>query len=70
MDPLLSVLLVMMGSKKRASNPHLRAQLAQSLECLLPKDQGQVITLDPNPLGVFYREHLFINHPFKEHVIP
>ncbi|XP_014284725.1 ubiquitin conjugation factor E4 A [Halyomorpha halys] len=69
MEPLLSLLLVMMGSKRRASNPHLRAELAQSLECLLPRDQGQVPTLDPNPLGVFYRERLFIDHPHKTQIV-
>lgn len=70
MEPLLSLLLVMMGSKKRASNPHLRAQLAQSLECLLPRDQGQVPSLDPNPLGIFYRERLFVDHPHKDQIVP
>lgn len=70
MEPLLSMLLVMMGSKRRASNPHLRAQLAQSLECLLPRDQGQIPSLDPNPLGTFQRETLFKDHPHRDQIVP
>ncbi|KAK9512148.1 hypothetical protein O3M35_000634 [Rhynocoris fuscipes] len=64
MEPLLSVLLVFMGSKEHARNPHLRALLAQSLECLLPRDREQP-SLNPNPLGVFFREKLFLEHPHR-----
>uniref|UniRef100_A0A146L1T6 Ubiquitin conjugation factor E4 A n=1 Tax=Lygus hesperus TaxID=30085 RepID=A0A146L1T6_LYGHE len=68
MEPLMSVLLVLMGSKQRARNPHLRAHLAQCLACLLPRDQDQP-SLNPNPLGVFYREKLFVEHPHKDQIV-
>ncbi|XP_014246421.1 ubiquitin conjugation factor E4 A [Cimex lectularius] len=68
MEPLMSLLLVLMGSKNRARNPHLRAHLAQCLECLLPRDQDEP-SLNPNPLGVFYREKLFLEHPHRDQIV-
>ncbi|CAB0002172.1 unnamed protein product [Nesidiocoris tenuis] len=69
LEPLLSILLVLMSSKKRARNPHLRAHLAQSLASFLPRDRDQP-SLNPNPLGVFYRELLFQQHPHKNQMVP
>ncbi|KAL1140342.1 hypothetical protein AAG570_000274 [Ranatra chinensis] len=68
LEPLLTALLVLMGSNSRARNPHLRAHLAQCLECLLPRDQDQP-SLNPNPLGVFYREKLFLEHPHRAQIV-
>lgn len=61
--PVLTMLLVFMSSNKRAKNPHLRARLAECLECLLPQDN------ETNSLGTFYREALFKNHPHRKEVV-
>ncbi|XP_075220925.1 ubiquitination factor E4A [Lycorma delicatula] len=63
LPPVLTMLLVFMSSNKRARNPHLRARLAECLECLLPQDN------ETNSLGTFYREALFKSHPYRKEIV-
>jgi len=56
---ILMVILCYMDQPCLLKNPHLRARLAESLECLLPSHdvQGQ-----PNSLGSYQRQALFQEH--------
>ena len=36
LEPLLTFILVFMGSPNRIRNPHLRAHMAEGLEALMP----------------------------------
>jgi len=56
---ILDFILTFMAQPNYLKNPHLRARLAECLECLLPHHemQGQ-----PNGLGNFHREALFQDH--------
>ncbi|KAJ9594013.1 hypothetical protein L9F63_014573, partial [Diploptera punctata] len=69
LDPLLTQVLVFMGSPERMRNPHLRARLAECLESLLPHHNEEQPALNPNPLGSFYRESLFKVHPHRKQII-
>jgi ubiquitin conjugation factor E4 A len=68
LDPLLTQVLVFMGSSERMRNPHLRARMAECLESLLPHHNEEQPALNPNPLGSFYRERLFKAHPHRKQV--
>lgn len=68
-EPILSVIIVYMGSCKRIRNPHLRAGLAECLESLLPNND-ESMSMNPNPLGSFCREQLFKQHPHAKRIIP
>ncbi|RZF45305.1 hypothetical protein LSTR_LSTR011121 [Laodelphax striatellus] len=63
MQHVLSMLLAMMASNRRARNPHLRARLAECLECLLPLDN------DTNQVSRFYRQQLFTHHPHVDQIV-
>lgn len=45
LDHLMTLVLIFMGSRKRVMNPHLRAHLAEMLECLLPATEDEPNTL-------------------------
>jgi len=57
---VLNLILVYMGKPIWLKNPHLRARLAESLECLLPHHENPS---QPNILGNFHRQALFQEHP-------
>eukprot|EP00092_Neocalanus_flemingeri_P008087 GFUD01008727.1.p1 GENE.GFUD01008727.1~~GFUD01008727.1.p1 ORF type:complete len:1041 (+),score=441.41 GFUD01008727.1:59-3181(+) len=59
---ILMVILCYMDQPFLLRNPHLRARLAESLECLLPSHevQGQ-----PNSLGSYQRQALFQEHKYS-----
>lgn len=59
LEPVLTNLLVFMSGSVRAHNPHLRAQLAECLESLLPQEKTA------SSLSKMVREHLFKNHPHR-----
>ena len=63
----LMVILCFMDQPGLVRNPHLRARLAESLECLLPSHevQGQ-----PNILGSYQRQALFQDHVHSMRVAP
>jgi ubiquitin conjugation factor E4 A len=62
LSPILDFILTYMGSPKWVKNPHLRARLAECLECLLPHHQQEGVL---NALGSFHREQLFQGHPHR-----
>ncbi|KAJ8924936.1 hypothetical protein NQ315_001099 [Exocentrus adspersus] len=66
LSPLLTFLLVYMGSQRHMTNPHLRARLAEGLESLLPfhKDEPP-----GNNLGGFQRQMLFTQHSHKLYIV-
>jgi ubiquitin conjugation factor E4 A len=68
LDPVLTQILVFMGSSRRMRNPHLRARMAECLESLLPFHNEEQPALNPNPLGSFCRERLFKVHPHRKQV--
>lgn len=69
LNPILSEIIGLMESSKRLYNPHLRAQLAEGLESLLPiiddSNNGQRL----QTLGTFHRQQLFINHKYKNYIV-
>lgn len=67
--PILSVIIIFMGSSKRISNPHLRAGLANALENLLPQDENDY-SMKPNLLGTMCRDQLFKVHKLRNLIIP
>uniref|UniRef100_A0A1B0FYA7 Ubiquitin conjugation factor E4 A n=1 Tax=Phlebotomus papatasi TaxID=29031 RepID=A0A1B0FYA7_PHLPP len=56
---IFTMILMFMGSAERVKNPHLRARLAEGLECLLPK-QTQTI----------FHSSLFQTHQHRLELIP
>ena len=68
LNPLLTQVLVFMGSPERMRNPHLRARLAECLESLLPHNNEEQSVLNPSPMNSFYRESLFKEHPHRMQV--
>ncbi|KAL5235405.1 hypothetical protein ACI65C_002815 [Semiaphis heraclei] len=64
---LLNAILIFMTSNSRVRNPHLRARLAECLDCLLPhKDEDSSVR---NSIGSYYRELLFLNHPHRKQIV-
>ncbi|XP_039292450.1 ubiquitin conjugation factor E4 A isoform X2 [Nilaparvata lugens] len=66
MRHVMSALLVLMSSNARARNPHLRARLAECLECMLPPDHSAP---EQNQVATFYRQQLFTNHPHVDQIV-
>lgn len=62
LSSILTYLLVFMSGSVRAKNPHLRAHLAECLECLVPQEKAN------SSLSIFCREQLFKTHPLRNHV--
>lgn len=63
---LLNAILIFMTSNSRVRNPHLRARLAECLDCLLPHtDEGRSMA---NSIGSYNREMLFLKHPHRKQV--
>ncbi|XP_071105758.1 ubiquitin conjugation factor E4 A-like [Haliotis cracherodii] len=57
---LMTLILVFMGSPERMKNPHLRAELAETLAALMPdKDNSNRSGI----LSSFHRDQLFVKHP-------
>jgi len=56
---ILMMILCYMDQPALLRNPHLRARLAESLECLLPSHEVQGM---PNNLGSYQRQALFQDH--------
>ncbi|XP_060534633.1 ubiquitin conjugation factor E4 A [Cylas formicarius] len=66
LDPVLTFILIYMGSQQHMKNPHVRARLAEGLESLLPfhKDEPP-----GNNLGGYQREMLFKRHPHRSQIV-
>ncbi|KAL1516645.1 hypothetical protein ABEB36_000530 [Hypothenemus hampei] len=62
MEPILTFLLIFMGSPEHMKNPHVRARLAEGLESLLPHHKDEHV---PDNVGSFQREMIFTRHPHR-----
>lgn len=58
-EVFITMILIFMGSSKRAKNPHLRANLAEGLESLLPKESN----------GFTIDSQLFHQHPHRLQIV-
>lgn len=65
LEHILTELLVFMSGSSRARNPHLRARLAECLECLIPQAQDE----GGSVLGCFFREKNFKEHPHRKEIV-
>uniref|UniRef100_A0A0K2VHY9 Ubiquitin conjugation factor E4 A n=1 Tax=Lepeophtheirus salmonis TaxID=72036 RepID=A0A0K2VHY9_LEPSM len=65
---IMDFILTFMGSAKWMKNPHLRAKMAENLECLLPIHELQNVT---NSVFVrkMHREHIFFQYPHRLELI-
>ena len=72
LEPVLTALVVFMGSNKLVRNPHLRARLAECVDCLLPTaaevDIPDTLYGGSSHLNFFYRNLLFKQHPYRHKV--
>lgn len=66
LSPILTFVLIYMGSQYHLKNPHIRARLAEGLESLLPHHKDVPSGL--NSLGGYQRELLFTQHPHRLYV--
>lgn len=64
-EEIFTMILVFMGSAERVKNPHLRARLAEGLECLLPKRDGQSRSSYRN-----FTDRLFRTHEHRREIVP
>lgn len=60
----MTLILVFMGNPDRMKNPHLRAELAETLAMLLPQDQEQKRVL----VSRYYKGQLFVKHPLIDYL--
>lgn len=58
-EVFIAMILIFMGNSKRAKNPHLRANLAEGLESLLPKESN----------GFTIDSQLFHQHPHRLQIV-
>ncbi|XP_059616667.1 ubiquitin conjugation factor E4 A [Phlebotomus argentipes] len=58
-NEIFTMILMFMGSSERVKNPHLRARLAEGLECLLPKENQAI-----------FHTNLFHTHQHRLELIP
>lgn len=63
----MTLILVFMGSREHMKNPHLRAELAETLAALMPQNPD-MINASRGLLSKYYREQLFEHHPLIEHL--
>lgn len=68
LSPILTEVLVFMGSQQRMRNPHLRARLAECLESLLPHHKENP-AFTTSSYGGFFRERLFKEHPHRSQIV-
>jgi len=68
LDQLLTFVLIFMGDKTRMKNPHLKAQLAEVLETLLPakEEDGASNMFLPGPV----HDRLFVSHRHRHEIAP
>lgn len=65
LSPILTFVLIYMGSQHHMRNPHIRARLAEGLECLLPYHKNHA---SEKPVTSFQRQRLFTEHPHRVEV--
>lgn len=64
LEPILTFLLIYMGSSSHMKNPHLRARLAEGLDALLPNDDD----VSMMKVNTYQRTMLFTHHPHRGEV--
>lgn len=62
LSPILTFILVYMGSPQHLRNPHIRARLAEGLESLLPYHKNDNIEKTATS---YQRQRLFTEHPHR-----
>ncbi|RZC37889.1 ubiquitin conjugation factor E4 A [Asbolus verrucosus] len=67
LKPILSFILIYMGSPERMKNPHVRARLAEALESLLPHHNDEPPGF--NAFGGYQREMLFTEHEHRNEIV-
>ncbi|KAL3875775.1 hypothetical protein ACJMK2_033692 [Sinanodonta woodiana] len=67
-EHLMTLILVYMGSPDRMLNPHLRAELAETLAAIMPPDPNQMSAGHSRILSKYHREKLFTAHPLISHL--
>ena len=72
LEPLVTLILLLMGHSQRVKNPHLRAKFAEVLEALMPQDNQ-----NPNSMASSFScgsfdmgRHLFTQHPHIQELVP
>lgn len=70
LEHLMSLILVFMGSPERMKNPHLRANLAEMLEALMPPKDASDGTNSIFSNNKANRERLFLHHPLGSQLVP
>ncbi|XP_077284887.1 ubiquitination factor E4A [Arctopsyche grandis] len=68
LEPILSLVLVFMGSAEKMRNPHLRARLAECLATMLPNQQDDDVAV--SSMSSFFREKIFKEHPHRLQIVP
>ncbi|TRY61772.1 hypothetical protein TCAL_12264 [Tigriopus californicus] len=67
----LELILAFTGSPTWTKNPHLRARLAECLDCLLPHHALQEKNLGNSmACGSFHRQQVFMAHPLRLQIVP
>ncbi|XP_072382541.1 ubiquitin conjugation factor E4 A [Diabrotica undecimpunctata] len=64
--PILTFVLVFMGSRRHMKNPHVRARLAEALESMLPYHKHDT---QRSNIGSTQRLRLFREHPHKGEIV-
>ncbi|KAL4240196.1 Ubiquitin conjugation factor E4 A [Mactra antiquata] len=67
LEHFMTLILVYMGSPDRMKNPHLRAELAETLAALMPRNPDSM-NISRGILSKYYREQLFVNHPLIDNL--
>ncbi|XP_066250043.1 ubiquitin conjugation factor E4 A [Euwallacea similis] len=65
MEPIMTFLLIFMGSPEHMKNPHVRARLAEGLESLLPHHKDEQMP----DIGGYQREMVFTQHPHRSQIV-
>ncbi|KAH3871035.1 ubiquitin conjugation factor E4 A-like [Dreissena polymorpha] len=63
----MTLILVFMGSPKHMKNPHLRAELAETLAALMPFNPDKA-NAQQGMLSKYHREQVFQKHPLISHL--
>lgn len=71
LEPLMTLILVFMGSSERVRNPHSRARLAEVLESLMPRAESDRPATQYNySMSFDVAGKLFVQHPLIEELTP
>ncbi|XP_077578234.1 ubiquitin conjugation factor E4 A isoform X2 [Stigmatopora nigra] len=63
LEQILNFITVFMGNEERMKNPHLRAELAEVLEAVMPHGMSPLASGTPQPI-VFQRQRVFCSYKY------